>query len=128
MIGYVTVGVSDMDRAKGFYEALLPTVGGHMLMGDDHYVFFGTGMDKPMLTLARPHNGEPQSVGNGMMVALAAPTRAAVDAAHAKALALGGACEGEPGLRGPEAMGFYGAYFRDLDGNKLCAYRMGPAD
>jgi predicted lactoylglutathione lyase len=61
------------------------------------------------------------------MVALLADSRAKVDEMHAKALALGGTCEGEPGLRseeGPQA--FYGAYFRDPEGNKLCAYKVGP--
>lgn len=125
MIGYVTVGVSDMERAKVFYDALVPVFGGAQLMGDEQYVFYGTGMDAPMLTLAKPFDGNPPSVGNGMMVALFAKSRTQVDAAHAKALELGGADEGPPGLRGPEAMGFYGAYFRDLDGNKLCAFKMG---
>ena len=62
------------------------------------------------------------------MVAFAAGSRANVDKLHAKALALGGTDEGAPGLRGPEEYGFYGAYFRDLDGNKLCAFHVGPAD
>jgi catechol 2,3-dioxygenase-like lactoylglutathione lyase family enzyme len=66
--------------------------------------------------------------GNGNMAAIVVDERAKVDALHAKALALGGSCEGPPGLRGEEGpMAFYAAYFRDPDGNKLCAYRMGPA-
>jgi predicted lactoylglutathione lyase len=62
------------------------------------------------------------------MVALVLEERRQVDGFHAKALALGGTDEGAPGLRGPEGpQAFYGAYFRDLDGNKLCAFRIGPA-
>lgn len=127
MIGYVTVGVSDIDRARTFYSALLAELGGKQLMSDDQYVFFGTGMDAPMLTLARPYDGGAPTVGNGMMVALQARDRAQVDRVHDKALALGGVDEGGPGPRGPEEMGFYGAYFRDLDGNKLAAFSIGVA-
>jgi predicted lactoylglutathione lyase len=61
------------------------------------------------------------------MLALVVLERAKVDALYAKAIALGGVCEGPPGLRAPEEMQFYAAYFRDLDGNKLCAFRVGPA-
>jgi predicted lactoylglutathione lyase len=62
------------------------------------------------------------------MVALVLKERRQVDTLYAKALALGGTDEGAPGVRGPEGpQAFYGAYFRDLDGNKLCAFRIGPA-
>lgn len=127
MIGYVTVGVSDMTRAQTFYDALTPELGAKRLMGDEKYTFYGTGMTAPMLTLAMPYDGGAPSVGNGMMVALAATSRGQVDRVYAKAKELGAADEGAPGLRGPEAMGFYGAYFRDLDGNKFCAYTIGGA-
>lgn len=62
----------------------------------------------------------PATWGNGWMVALAAPTREAVDAAHAKALELGGFDEGAPGIRAHYAPDYYGAYFRDPEGNKIC--------
>jgi predicted lactoylglutathione lyase len=63
------------------------------------------------------------------MASLVVDSRAKVDALHAKALELGGSCEGPPGVRGDEGPGaFYGAYFRDPDGNKLAAFRIGPAD
>lgn len=78
--------------------------------------------------MTRPHNGEPATVGNGTMVAIVLDDRAKVDAFHAKTLELGGSDEGAPGVRGPEGdQAFYGAYFRDLDGNKFCAFRIGPA-
>lgn len=127
MIGYVTVSVSDMTRAQGFYDALTPELGAKRLMGDEKYTFYGTGMTAPMLTLATPYDGKAQSVGNGTMVALAAGSRAQVDRVYAKARELGAADEGAPGPRGPEAMGFYGAYFRDPDGNKLAVFSMGAA-
>lgn len=132
MIGYVTLGTRDIEKARSFYDALLADVGAKRMMefGDElgGFTMWGTAMDKPGIAVTRPYNGEGQSSGNGNMVALVVEERAKVDALHAKALHLGGTCEGPPGLRGDEGpQAFYGAYFRDLDGNKLCAFRIGPA-
>jgi catechol 2,3-dioxygenase-like lactoylglutathione lyase family enzyme len=130
MIGYVTIGSNDLERARNFYDALMPTLGaGRMLEFGDNFTMYGTGMGKPGLAVCKPYNGDQASVGNGNMTAIACSTRANVDAIYSKAMELGASDEGAPGLRGeegPEA--FYGAYFRDLDGNKLCAFRIGPAD
>lgn len=128
MIGYATLGTNDIDTALEFYDALFATVGGKRLMQipDERLLtFYGAGADKPMLVIGRPYDGAAATAGNGTMVALAADSREQVDQIHAKAVALGGADEGGPGLRGAEEMGFYGAYFRDPDGNKLCAFKMG---
>ena len=86
------------------------------------FIAWGTAPDAPMLSIIKPFDKKPATVGNGVMVALAAPSKAVVDKVHAKALALGGKDEGAPGPRGP---GFYAGYFRDLDGNKLNAFFMG---
>ncbi len=126
MIGYVTVGSNNVDAAKVFYAALLAEFGGGLLFADEKYTFYGTGWDAPMIGLCTPFDGNPHTIGNGAMTAFKAADRATVDKTHAKALELGGTCEGPPGLRPPEAMQFYGAYFRDLDGNKLCVFRAGP--
>jgi predicted lactoylglutathione lyase len=89
---------------------------------------WGAAWDKPALAVTNPYNKEPATAGNGNMIALVMDDRAKVDALYAKALELGGTDEGPPGLRGDEGpQAFYGAYFRDLDGNKLCAFRTGPA-
>jgi catechol 2,3-dioxygenase-like lactoylglutathione lyase family enzyme len=134
MIGYVTVGSDNVPRARDFYDQLLgTTVGAKRIMdfGDElgGFTMWGTGFDKPGFAVTNPYNKEPAVAGNGNMTALAMDSRAKVDAVHAKALELGGTCEGPPGLRGEEGpQAFYGAYFRDLDGNKLCAFRIGPAD
>jgi catechol 2,3-dioxygenase-like lactoylglutathione lyase family enzyme len=127
MIGYVTVGTNDLDKGRNFYADLLQAIGARELMRfDSGATIFGTGMDKPSLCVLKPYDGKAATIGNGMMVAFAAGSRAKVDALHAKALALGGKDEGEPGLRGPDGpQAFYGAYFRDLDGNKLCAFHVG---
>ncbi|MEM8697240.1 MAG: VOC family protein [Pseudomonadota bacterium] len=126
MIGYTTVGTNDLEKARGFYDALFETVGAKRLMQlDEGFTGYGKEMGQPMLCVTPPFDGEAATVGNGMMIALQAEDRAQVDALHAKALELGAADEGAPGIREPEEMGFYAAYFRDLDGNKLCAFKVG---
>ena len=95
----------------------------------DNFTMYGTSMTRPALAVCRPHDGNAASAGNGNMAAIACDSRAKVDAIHAKAIELGASDEGAPGVRGDEGpQAFYGAYFRDLDGNKLCAFRIGPAD
>jgi catechol 2,3-dioxygenase-like lactoylglutathione lyase family enzyme len=134
MIGYVTLGSDNMPRARAFYDELLgSTIGSKRIMefGDDMggFTMWGSGFDKPGLAVTNPYNQQPAVAGNGNMAAIAAGSRANVDAIHSKALELGGTCEGPPGVRGEEGPdAFYGAYFRDLDGNKLAAFCIGPAD
>jgi catechol 2,3-dioxygenase-like lactoylglutathione lyase family enzyme len=129
MIGYTTLGTNDIDKALAFYDALTAVIGGKRLMtmpDPRGFTLYGAGRDKPMLAVTKPYDGGVANPGNGTMVALMADSRAQVDALHAKALELGGSDEGAPGLRGGGgAQAFYGAYFRDLDGNKFCAYRLG---
>jgi catechol 2,3-dioxygenase-like lactoylglutathione lyase family enzyme len=133
MIGYVTLGSDNMPRARHFYDQLLGgTIGAKRIMefGDDlgGFTMWGTGFDKPGIAVTNPYNKEAAVAGNGNMTAIAVDSRDKVDAIHARALELGGTCEGPPGVRGDEGpQAFYGAYFRDLDGNKLCAFRIGPA-
>lgn len=121
MIGYVTIGSNDLDRACKFYDGLLAVIGAHQLMGMDRIKFYGTGMDKPMLAVCTPYDGNPQQVGNGNMVAIPGGSREGVDKLYAKAMELGATDEGPPGERMPV---FYGAYVRDPDGNKLCFFDM----
>ncbi len=130
MIGYVTLGTNDLERARSFYDALLGEIGASRKMEfpETGFTLYGTGERRPGLAVTRPYDGREATVGNGSMTAIAADSRATVDRLHAKALELGGTDEGPPGLRTPDGPGaFYGAYFRDLDGNKLCVFRMGPA-
>ncbi len=133
MIGYATLGTDNIDRARTFYDNLLGTIGAKRIMefGDDlgGFTMWGTSWDKPGIAVTRPHNGNAAVAGNGNMIAITVDERGKVDALHARALELGGSCEGPPGVRGEEGpQAFYGAYFRDPDGNKLCAFRVGPAD
>lgn len=129
MIGYVTLGTDDLDRSRAFYDALFAELGASRLMEmDSGFTLYGTGWGKPGVAITRPYDGEPASAGNGNMVSLVVDARDKVDRLHARALELGGSDEGAPGLRGPEGdRAFYGAYFRDPDGNKFCVFRMGPA-
>jgi predicted lactoylglutathione lyase len=122
MIGYTTIGVNDMARAESFYNALLAELGGSQLFGQDRIKFYGTGPGNAMLAICIPYDEQAQNSGNGNMVAIPAGGRAQVDQMYAKALELGASDEGEPGERVPDV--FYGAYVRDLDGNKLCFYEM----
>jgi predicted lactoylglutathione lyase len=122
MIGYVTFGTNDLARAGKFYDALLAELGAKRAMEMPTFIAWATAPNTPMVSVIKPFDGEPATVGNGVMLALAASSKAQVDAIHKKALALGGKDEGKPGPRGD---GFYAGYFRDLDGNKLNAFFMG---
>jgi predicted lactoylglutathione lyase len=122
MIGYVTLGTNDLPRAAAFYDALLAEVGAKRLMEFERGTSWGVSMDKPGLGVLTPWDGQPATVGNGVMVALAVALREQVDRVYRKALALGAKDEGAPGPRGD---GFYAAHFRDLDGNKLNAFCFG---
>ena len=121
MIGYTTIGVSNMDSACKFYAALVGELGGSQLFGMDRIQFFGTSPEAPMLAVCVPYNEEAPAPGNGNMVAFPAGDPTGVDRMYAKAIELGATDEGEPGQRMPF---FYGAYVRDADGNKLCFYEM----
>lgn len=122
MIGYVTVGTNDFARATRFYDELLAEVGGKRIMDFDGFIVWNNSRTGAGLALTKPYDGKAATVGNGVMVALAAPSKEKVDALYKKALALGGKDEGAPG---PRSETFYAAYFRDLDGNKLNAFYMG---
>lgn len=121
MIGYVTLGTNDLARGAVFYDAIAKELGTGRMMETDQFIAWGAPGAAPGIGLTRPFDGKPATVGNGVMVALAAGDKAQVDRLHALALSLGGTCEGPPGPRGE---GFYAAYFRDLDGNKLNAFVM----
>ena len=121
MIGYVTIGTNDLARAARFYDELLALLGAKRGWDTDKFIAWTTGPGAPMVSVIKPYDGQPATVGNGMMVALSAKSKAQVDEVYKKALALGGKDEGPAGPRGDD---FYAGYFRDLDGNKLCVFFM----
>lgn len=129
MIGEATLGANDIGKAHAFATIvrLDRRQAHHGIRRAHDFTMYGVAFDKPAIAITRPYDGKAASVGNDMMVAIPLDRRDQVDAFHAKALSLGGSDEGAPGLRGDEGpQAFYGAYFRDLDGNKLCAFRIGP--
>ncbi len=119
---YAVVGSNHLERARTFYDALFGSAGieplldhpsGGRYYGENGVVFFG---------VLGPHDGRPATVGNGSMVSRCFGSCAEVDAFHERALQLGAKNEGAPGYR---AATYYMSYFRDLDGNKLCATCIG---
>lgn len=122
MIGYVTIGTRDMEKAKDFYGQLLEPLGAKLVIDMGRIALFGSGAGQPMLGVCIPHNEEEPHPGNGNMIAFTAGSEENVDKLYAKALELGATDEGAPGKRGET---FYGGYFRDPDGNKAVFFHAG---
>jgi catechol 2,3-dioxygenase-like lactoylglutathione lyase family enzyme len=130
MLSHVHVGITDFKRSFAFYKALMDELGFTLKFSEPENLWAGwmsPGADRPLFLIGRPYNGESASPGNGQMIALLAPSRDAVDRCYARAMASGARNEGEPGLRPHYHPNYYGAYFRDPDGNKLCVCCHGPA-
>ena len=123
MIGYTTIGVSDMERAKTFYCDLFADKGAKVVIDAGRIAFVGTKRGEPMLAVCEPYDKGAPTPGNGVMLAFPADDKPQVDAMYARAIELGATCDGPPGQRVPDR--FYGAYAHDPDGNKLCFYLFG---
>jgi catechol 2,3-dioxygenase-like lactoylglutathione lyase family enzyme len=130
MYSHITVGTSQMNRAMRFYDAVLPPLGMKRKRTFKIAISYAppdfSGVNEPFWVV-RPYDKKDATPGNGVTVAFEAPTRAAVDAFHAAALAAGASDEGPPGIRTHYHPNYYGAYVRDLDGNKLCVVCHQPA-
>ena len=126
MIGYITLGTADLEKAAAFYDALLGTIGATRYMEEpDYFIAWSKDEDQAALSVTKPFDQKPATVGNGVMVAMYFETPEQVNAFYDKAIELGATCEGQPGFRPQDATsGFYAGYFRDLDGNKLNAFCM----
>ena len=120
MLSYVTLGSNNKEKAVEFYDAVLGELGAKRVFANDRLEFYSNG--GPMIAIGAPYDGDQASVGNGVMPALSAPDNETVDRVYKKAIEMGAKCEGEPGNRLPT---FYGAYFRDPDGNKICVCKLG---
>lgn len=116
MIGYVTVGTNNLNDSAKFYDPLLLSMNGKRKMEEKTFIAWGLDEAGPMFSIHLPADEKPMSVGNGTMIALSVASKELVDKVYEQAIVLGGKCEGKPGFRQD---GFYAAYFRDLDGNKL---------
>ena len=130
MLSHVFIGVNDFDRAMAFYGPVLERLGLVLRFAEAARPWAGwqtPGVARPLFLVGRPFDGQPATPGNGAMNALLAADRATVDAVHALALHHGGTCDGLPGLRPEYHAHYYGAYFRDPEGNKLCVCFHGAA-
>ena len=124
LIGYITLGTNDLVRAGHFYDALFADLGARRVMTDDRMLGWGRSAEETMFSVITPFDENEATVANGAMIALNVETAENVEKIYARALSLGASDEGHPHDRG-SSMGFYGGYFRDLDGNKLVAYCLG---
>lgn len=123
MFSHIFVGVTDFDRAMAFYGPLMLSLGLDARFCDRSRPWAGwqgAGEARPLFLIGRPFDGQAHHPGNGQMTAFLADHRAMVDKVYQTALAHGGISEGFPGLRPEYHENYYGAYFRDPDGNKLC--------
>jgi catechol 2,3-dioxygenase-like lactoylglutathione lyase family enzyme len=118
-IGYITVGTNDLARARSFYDAVMPHIGGTLEQAYEGFAYCFAFANGTKMWLAKPHNKEAATPANGSMPGFVCATKEAVNAAHAAALANGGSNEGDPGPRPLYGPDFYGAYVRDPDGNKM---------
>ncbi|WP_312793736.1 VOC family protein [Tianweitania sp.] len=121
MFSHTTVGTADVETARRFYEPWLRVLGLEIKFADANWLGWKSpSSDRPLFLVTRPYDGQPVSTGNGQMIAFLAERRSDVDRCHGLAIEHAGRCEGKPGLRPAYHPNYYGAYFRDLDGNKLC--------
>lgn len=125
MIGYITIGTNNIDRARKFFDGVFGEIGAKRGWDNERMTGWSTGKG-PQVMVIKPYDGQPATFGNGTMIALAVSSPDDVRKMHAKALSSGGKDEGAPGFRGAENSGFFGGYFRDLDGNKFVAFCMVP--
>ena len=123
MFSHIFVGTNNFERALAFYQPLMDTLGVQARFVEANRPWAGWQSQpdpRPLFLLGKPFDQQEHAPGNGQMVAFLASSRAMVDAAYAVALQYGGSSEGAPGLRAQYHANYYGAYFRDPDGNKLC--------
>lgn len=119
MIGYVTLGTNNLEKAAAYYDTLLKEFDATRQLELGGFIAWGNKPGRPMLAITKPYDGKPASVGNGVMVAFAVDSTEAVDRIYRKAMELGSTDEGPAGARSDS---FYAGYFRDLEGNKLCVF------
>jgi lactoylglutathione lyase len=123
VFSHIFVGVTDFNRALAFYSPVMAALGIKPRFCEPERPWAGWQSSpdpRPLFLIGTPYDKEAHAPGNGQMIAFLAESRAAVDSAYAVALANVGSSEGAPGLRPEYHQHYYGAYFRDPDGNKLC--------
>jgi catechol 2,3-dioxygenase-like lactoylglutathione lyase family enzyme len=124
-LNYVTLGTNDLDRARRYYDAVMPVLGGEIEADYPGFTFCYRLPGGGRIWVGSPYDKGAAAPGNGITFGLFATDHATVDAAHAAALANGGSSEGEPGPRPQYGPDFYGAYAHDPDGNKMSFVHFG---
>ena len=125
MFSHVMLGVSDLERGKRFYDALLGQLGVAPGIANRNRFFYRS--PTGTFAISTPINGEPATAGNGATTGFTAQSPEQVNAAHAAGLAAGGVTiEDPPGWRGEGPGALYLAYLRDPDGNKICLLHRPP--
>lgn len=125
MIGYVTIGAVDVEKAMPFYDAVLGAIGYERQFFDGGWAGYGLKGQDASTFICPPFDGQAARGGNGVMIAFKGESKEAVQAAHAAAIAQGGTDEGAPGPRPADSTSFYGAYMRDPTGNKIAVFTKG---
>ncbi len=123
MLSHIFLGINNFNHAFKFYSAIMGELGLQLRFCDEKKpwaAWVSPDVPRPLFLIDKPFDGNPATTGNGQMVALLAPSRDAVDCAYQQTLAHGGSSEGAPGLRPEYHANYYGAYFRDGGGNKIC--------
>ena len=118
-LNYVMLGSNDVSMAFVFFDAVLPVIGGRLVADYRPEAFCYELRGGGRIWVAKPYNNEAATPGNGNMVGLLCASKAEVETVHAKALLNGAINEGDPGPRPRYGPNFFGAYVRDLDGNKM---------
>jgi catechol 2,3-dioxygenase-like lactoylglutathione lyase family enzyme len=130
MFSHVHVGITNFERSYAFYSVVMNELGFELKFCRPEQSWAGwiaPGKERPLFLIGLPYDRQPATAGNGGMTAFLASTREVVDRCYAVALGMGGRCEGMPGLRPHYHPNYYGAYFRDPDGNKICVCCHEPA-
>ncbi|MBX9884612.1 MAG: VOC family protein [Novosphingobium sp.] len=123
MFSHTFLGTNDVDKSRRFYMAVMGALGYRAVLLQHGTLFAG---GDGALIVSKPSNGEPHTVSNGYTLGFRAKSSDEVDAFHAAGLATGGICGGPPGVRENSPGKQYGAYLRDTDGNKICAFAPNP--
>ena len=121
MFSFITIGTNDLKNSKIFYNELLKSINIKNVIETDRYIGYAknSSLNKVEFYLMLPHNKKTATFGNGTMITFDIISKKDVDMFYNLALQLGATDEGLPGPRHEE---HYYAYFRDLDGNKICAF------
>ncbi|OSQ29045.1 glyoxalase [Thalassospira sp. MCCC 1A03138] len=124
MIGYTSIGTNNLATSGAFYDVILGMMGAKRVMEMEDFIVWSRAEGEANFSIHLPFDGRRATVGNGVMIALQGKSKDEVDAVYSKAISVGAESEGEPGARGGDDSGFYAAYFRDPDGNKINIHYM----